>query len=238
MSDSISSLQASRANVLASIKAGAQASGVDFGFLLKTAQRESGLDPSAKAPTSSAMGLFQFTEGTWLSTLQRYGARHGIDTQSMSRSQMLALRSDAGVAARMAGELAKENAGILEKKLGRPASHGELYLAHFLGPHEAAKLARAAQAGETRPAAELFPEAAKANPNVFHAKDGTALDAVALYHKLVDGGLGEAAADVAEFAGAVMSPAAGPQALLMARAGIAQMNSALMAALFDVQGKK
>jgi hypothetical protein len=64
LTDSLANVGQARANVLASIQAGARASGADFGFLLKTAQRESSLDPHAKASTSSATGLFQFTDAT------------------------------------------------------------------------------------------------------------------------------------------------------------------------------
>src|SRR5271163_5022410 len=60
------------------IKRAAAQTGVDFGFLLQTARRESGLNPTAHASTSSAAGLFQFVEQTWLSTVKRFGARHGL----------------------------------------------------------------------------------------------------------------------------------------------------------------
>jgi hypothetical protein len=236
LSDSLSHVGQARANVLASIKAGAQASGADFGYLLKTAQRESSLDPHAKAGTSSATGLFQFTDTTWMNTLERYGAKHGVDVAGMSRHDVLALRSDAGLSAKMAGELANENAGILEKKLGRPATQGELYLAHFMGPHEAAKLTLAAQSNAKGSATDMFPAASAANAAVFRAADGGALDAAGLYRKLTGGGLGDLAGQAADMAVSTVAPLGGPAALLMAKAGLAQMNSALLAALFDVQG--
>jgi hypothetical protein len=49
----------------------------DFSFLMRTASRESGYNPAAKAPTSSAAGLFQFTEQTWLATLKAHGSKYG-----------------------------------------------------------------------------------------------------------------------------------------------------------------
>ena len=55
-----------------------QATGVDFDFLVRTARRESSFNPSAKAPTSSAAGLFQFVEQTWLATVKQHGAKHGL----------------------------------------------------------------------------------------------------------------------------------------------------------------
>src|SRR3546814_4025047 len=56
----------------------AQATGVDFDYLLGQAKIESGLNPTAKARTSSATGLFQFIEQTWLGTVKEHGAKHGL----------------------------------------------------------------------------------------------------------------------------------------------------------------
>ena len=51
--------------------------GVDFDYLLQTAMRESSLNPEAKAQTSSAVGLFQFLESTWLQVMKEDGPRLG-----------------------------------------------------------------------------------------------------------------------------------------------------------------
>ncbi|MEP7241176.1 MAG: transglycosylase SLT domain-containing protein, partial [Devosia sp.] len=48
-------------------------SNVDFGYLVQTAQRESSLNPTAKAPSSSAVGLFQFLDSTWLQVMKQEG---------------------------------------------------------------------------------------------------------------------------------------------------------------------
>ena len=114
MTDSIgaSSNAASHSTVLAALRSASTATGVDFGYLVKTAQRESNFDPTAKASTSSAAGLFQFTNATWLDTIARHGARHGVDTSGMSRDQILDLRNDPEMSARMGAELAAENARI------------------------------------------------------------------------------------------------------------------------------
>ena len=137
MTDSVSAVPkaaAQRLEVLNALKSASAATGADFGYLVRTAQRESNFDPSAKAPTSSATGLFQFTNETWLNVLDRYGAQHNVATDGQSRADLLALRNDPDLSARMAGELARENSKILEKKLGRPATSAELYVAHFMGP--------------------------------------------------------------------------------------------------------
>ena len=52
-------------------------SGVDFDYLVQTAFRESSFNPEAKARTSSAVGLFQFVEGTWLEVMKLEGDRLG-----------------------------------------------------------------------------------------------------------------------------------------------------------------
>ncbi len=72
------SIQGVRNVVEAAIQRASQATGVDFGFMMKTARRESGMNPAAQASSSSAAGLFQFIDQTWLSTLKQHGAKHGL----------------------------------------------------------------------------------------------------------------------------------------------------------------
>lgn len=236
MTDSIGapSSLAARADVMAALRTASSATGVDFGYLVKTAQRESNFDPAAKASTSSAAGLFQFTSGTWLDTVGRYGARHGVDASSMTRDQLLALRNDPALSARMGAELTAENGRILEARLGRPATAGELYMAHFLGPSDAMKLVQAARSGQDAPASALLPQAASANQSVFNDKQGNALTAAGLYEKLTGSSLAEA--DAAK-AGAVGGGnlRADATILLQAQLGTAALASSLMSALFGLQ---
>src|SRR5689334_19512162 len=65
------------AGVTTAIRDAAQATGTSFDYLLATARVESGLDAGAGASTSSARGLFQFIEQTWLSTLKTVGSALG-----------------------------------------------------------------------------------------------------------------------------------------------------------------
>ncbi len=64
------------------ISRAAQKTGADFDYLLNTAARESGFDPRAKAPTSSASGLFQFIDQTWLGMVKQHGAKHGMAAEA------------------------------------------------------------------------------------------------------------------------------------------------------------
>ncbi len=183
----------------------ADRTGADFDFLVRTAARESNFDPGAQARTSSAAGMFQFIEQTWLSMVQRHGAKHGLAAESamiersaggrltiadeLDRRRILDLRFDPATASVMAGELASDNAEILRSEIGRAPSSGELYAAHFLGAKGAADLINKAADQPGARADVLFPQAAAANRPIFY-RDGQALDAASLLARLT----GEAAA--------------------------------------------
>ncbi len=185
------------AEAQAAIQRAASATGVDFSLLLETARRESALNPNARAGTSSATGLFQFIDSTWLDMVRRHGAEHGlggyaqqISTRNgravvddpQARQQILALRSDPEISARMAAELARENASFLQTRLGRAPSAGELYAAHVLGPSGAARLIEASANGASN-AAAIFPQEAAANRGLFYAQ-GAPVSASALLDRL------------------------------------------------------
>jgi hypothetical protein len=164
--------------VRAAIARAAQATGVDFNYLLAQAKLESSLDPGAKAPTSSAAGLYQFTRGTWLQTLERHGASHGMDWAGSAidggkvadpgaRSQIMAMRYDADTSALMAAELANDNKADLTGVLGREPDAAELYLAHFLGSGGAKDFLTALNANPGQSAAAVVPKAAAANRTIF-----------------------------------------------------------------------
>lgn len=167
----------------AAIARAAERTGVDFDFLLAQARIESGLDPSAKAGTSSAAGLYQFVNSTWLETLDRHGARHGLAWASDAiseggrvadagtRAQLLSLRYDADTSSLMAAELTRDNAAGLRSYLGREPQPTELYLAHFLGLEGARNLLGANDRDPGQSAPALFPQAARANRTIFFDGD-------------------------------------------------------------------
>ncbi len=159
--------------VQAAIARAAAATGVDFSYLLAQARLESGLDPQARARTSSARGLYQFTGSTWLGTIARHGAQLGLDGADAHdpamRAQLLALRQDPAAAALMAGNLANDNRALLSTMLGRDPDNAELYLAHFLGPDAAGKFLDALASDPSQSAAALLPKAAAANRAIFFA---------------------------------------------------------------------
>ena len=149
----------------------ARESGVPIDYLGSLASRESSFNPTADAPTSSARGLFQFTEGTWLGTLRRHGARLGVpDVEARIAADpaaVLALRDDPDLSARAVALFTQDNAEALRRVLGREPTQAELYSAHFLGERDARRLATAEDGAR---AADLFPDAARANRSIFYAE--------------------------------------------------------------------
>ena len=74
----VNSSNSASSAVTGAIQQASQATGTSFNYLLATAQVESGLNPQAGASTSSARGLFQFIETTWLATIKQAGAALGF----------------------------------------------------------------------------------------------------------------------------------------------------------------
>lgn len=191
MSLSINSLsQRASPAVLTAIQQASTQTGVDFKYLMEKAATESSFRPDAQAKTSTARGLYQFIESTWLETVDKHGAEHGLEqaanaiqrdkrgrpvvTNAASRREILALRNDPKIAAMMAAELAKDNQTTLEHKLGRKVGNAELYMAHFLGAGGAAKFLSRLDNNPDSSAANIIPAAARANRSVFY-QSGRAL---------------------------------------------------------------
>jgi Transglycosylase SLT domain len=173
-----------RVRVAGAIKQAAGASGMSFQYLLATAKMESDFNPAAGASTSSAHGLFQFIDQTWLATFKEAGAQLGYGsyadmitkssdgTYSVAdptvRKTIMKLRDDPAVASDMAAALTQSNSFQLTGMIGRRPTDGELYMAHFMGVGGAAKLIGNAEDNPQASAARLFPNAAAANRSIFY----------------------------------------------------------------------
>ena len=192
-------VQSIRGVVEAAIQRASTATGVDFSFLLGAAKRESGFNPAAKAQGSSAAGLFQFVDQTWLGTLKQHGSKYGYARYAEliqkgsdgryhvdgaeARRAVMDLRLDPHAASLMAGELASDHASYLRGRVGREPTGGELYAAHFLGPQGSARLIEAARSTPHALAAGMFPDAAASNHSVFY-RAGRAVSVGELYTDL------------------------------------------------------
>lgn len=173
--------------------------GVDFSYLLGQAQVESSLKPNARAATSSASGLYQFVDQSWLAVVKQHGEEHGLGWASAAISQgsngryyvadgatraaILDLRNDSATASLMAAEHAADNKQSLESALGRSVGGTDLYMAHFLGAAGAKKFLGAMASDPDRSAASLFPAAAASNRSIFYASDGSARSLGDIYQR-------------------------------------------------------
>lgn len=170
--------------VVKAVENASNRTGVSFDYLMSKARQESSFNPTAKAGTSSATGLFQFIESTWLNAIKTHGSEFGLGdlaskissdgkvSDPVTRQQILKLRENPELAATMAAAMTKDNSDYLSTSLGGKVGENELYLAHFLGLGGANKFLQARQTNGFQSAADLFPAAAKANKNVFYDTTG------------------------------------------------------------------
>lgn len=167
-------------DVYNAIQKAASATGVNFTYLMEKAAVESSFDPNAKARTSSATGLFQFIESTWLKMVKEHGPKYGLEkyadkisdngavSDSKTRKAILNLRKDPEISAYMAAEFATDNYNTLKDRVGGHVGSTELYMAHFLGAGGASAFLNAMKKSPNMAAADLFPDAARTNRNVFY----------------------------------------------------------------------
>lgn len=164
-----------------SILKAAHVTGVDPVYMMTLADVESSLSPEAKAPTSSAEGLFQFIDRTWLEIVQLHAADYGFTAAAEAiktvdgeatvsdkdREWIMNLRTDPYFSALMAGELIKDVERALIAQGERELAEAELYIAHFLGATSAVRFLEVLDQNPDMKASKLFPKAAKANAGLF-----------------------------------------------------------------------
>jgi hypothetical protein len=173
-------------DVLAAIRLGSIRTGVDFSFLMEMARVESNFNPVARAPRSSATGLFQFKDHDWLEAIRAFGAEYGLqayatqvkpvsdtgfEQQPIVRDplqlEVLALRLNPRLSTLMAAEKVRRDLRILSSKTGHEPGRTELYLAHYLGPDGALRFLELLEKEPGSIAGDIFPEEAASNPGVF-----------------------------------------------------------------------
>ncbi len=174
--------------VVSAVRTASAQTGTSFETLLASAALESGLQPSAKAKTSSASGMFQFTEQTWLGAVRQWGAAHGLSAEAASvmqngsqvtvadpsaKQRILDLRNDPAIASALAGENMRALSSQIGAGIGHAPDAAELYLGHVLGGAGATQMLQSAQSTPTRAAASAQPAAARANQALFYDKNGT-----------------------------------------------------------------
>ena len=208
--------QAIDPTILHGIQRASQATSTDFGLLMAQAAQESGFHADAKSSTSSASGLYQFVDSTWLDVMRRFGAKYGagqlaqqigqdatgkaVVSDPIVRKKILDLRQDPVLSAALAGEYTRLNQAEVEQALGHPLQRADLYMAHFLGASGATTFLKAVETKGSTVAADLLPEAAAANKAIFFdAETGKPRSVAEIYHSLA-AKIDKAASDLAGLA--------------------------------------
>jgi soluble lytic murein transglycosylase-like protein len=178
--------------VIAAIRLSSVRTGVDFSYMMKLAAAESNFEPESESATSSATGMYQFTQGTWLNTLKKHGEKYGLVADYAAKIEyyvnrrtgtqrpflsdketyehLLELRKNPRIAAMMAAETVLDNQQKLVDSFDREPTQTDLYLTHFLGTNAAITFIRSLEQRPDKHAVELFPVAASSNHDVFHPK--------------------------------------------------------------------
>jgi hypothetical protein len=221
-----------RTHIAGAIKQAADTTGASFQYLLTTAKMESDFNPKAAAPTSSASGLFQFIQQTWLGTVKEAGSLLGYGkyadaisksssgnysvTDPSARNAIMQLRNDPVASSEMAAVLTQANSSKLTGMLGRHPTDAELYMAHFMGVDGAAKLIANAQDNPQISAAQLFPDAAAANRPIFFDSAGHPRSASDVYAVLTSRYAAAASSSATQSAMASVGASAGAMAVASA----------------------
>ena len=176
-----------RRHLVETIHRAAKVVDIDPVLLMAIADKESSFLTDVRARTSSATGLFQFIDATWLRMMRDFGARHGLAKEASSinwvddelvvaeaaeKTRILGLRRDPYLSALLAGEMLKRDRSRIARRIGRDLTHGETYLIHFLGPDDAERFLAKAVGEPGTAAARLLPKPARANRPIFYARAG------------------------------------------------------------------
>lgn len=102
-------------------------------YAAKVVRAESGGKATAANPNSSARGLHQFTEGTWLQSVEQMRAQGGAQwANGLSTTEILAARTDPAASNEVFAHFRAQNAATLSKN-GLPVNDATEYMAHFFG---------------------------------------------------------------------------------------------------------
>lgn len=178
--------------------------GVEYAYMMELVSAESSFITDVEASTSSATGLFQFIDSTWLLMIHEHGAKYGLadlahkiditeDAKGNKRADIsnpflkkyaLGLRADPRISALMGAEFIKANyEGLQANFPNRDITRTDQYLAHFLGVGQAVTFISHLERNGSRAAATTFRSAARSNRNVFYTRGGAARSYQQIYDR-------------------------------------------------------
>lgn len=190
--------------VLAAIRLGNLRTGVEFPYLMELAAVESSFNPRAEASSTSAAGLYQFKQDTWLEAVKLHGRDYGLGQyarqveftvdgdgyrQPLIRDpellqQVLDLRFNPGLSAVLAAEKVREGMRRLSGRLPREPGRADLYLTHFFGVSGAISFLEELTNNPDHIAGEIFPGPARRNRNIFQRSNRSLRTVAEVYRVL------------------------------------------------------
>ena len=150
----------------------AKRAGANPDMILAFAATESDMNPNAKAPNTSASGLFQFLGSTWQEQISKHGAKYSLPKNASP--------FDPEAATLMASEYVKQNTRSISG-VKSDINTTDAYLTHFLGAAGAKKFL---SSNPSQLGTEIFPSQAAKNRNIFYSESGTALTIKQIYDGL------------------------------------------------------
>lgn len=140
---------------------------VDWSLAAPIISAESGGNPNARNPNSTAAGLGQFLEKTWGDPDLKQRAGFGrVDPKTWAQLRVGPAGTQAQTA--MTQAYAQRNSEQWGAKYGTPPTPGQLYGMHFLDAPGFMSLVDKAATDPSADAAAMFPDAAKANASIFY----------------------------------------------------------------------
>jgi hypothetical protein len=191
-------------DILAAIRLASLRTGVEFSYLMELAEVESSFNPQARAKTSSASGMYQFKDESWLEAVQSYGDDYGLGYYATQvdyrlngngdrqpyiedpavQQRVLDLRFNPRLSALLAAEYVRSSSKRLLNTLERQPGRAELYLTHFFGTSGAISFLKALTENPDRIAGEIFPGPARRNRSIFQTRNSTPRTVAEVYRVL------------------------------------------------------
>lgn len=189
--------QPGKSEIQSAILAASHKTGVNFSYLMQKASIESDCNATAKCKTSSAEGLYQFVDQTWLQMVHNHGNECGLSgfaskihktsdgkyvvANPADKKEILNLKKNPQLSAFMAAKYSQENKAYLKAKLHRNVTDTDLYFCHLLGPNGAVRFLKAMKDSSGQSAAAQFPKASQTNYRLFHDNQGREKSLGAIY---------------------------------------------------------
>lgn len=187
-------------SVVQAILGASRKTGADPVLMMAMADKESSFDVNAEANTTTAVGLYQFLDQSWLEAIKQHGEKHGLSEEAAAikvlpngrlhvedtdvRGRILDKRRDPMTAALMACERTLVAISQVKERVGADLSRSEGYMTHLLGTNGAGRLLETVATTPYKSSVSVFPKAAAANRALFYASRAKPLTSLELHGRI------------------------------------------------------